>query len=128
MLKFLASRVGVKPLSIFTVVDEMAAQLNGVRMKLEQRRKRIEDEKRKMEQVMDKQREKVGHQAFIRAVVKGVYLTNPTLYHFKLSTSYSCRLTNLVNRVLLGALGLLVPIQKLPSSRCNSNNNHVEAH
>jgi len=39
-------------------VDEMSAQLNGVRMKLEQRRKRIEEEKRKMEQVMDRQREK----------------------------------------------------------------------
>ena len=55
-------------------VDEMSAQLNGVRMKLEQRRKRIEEEKRKMEQVMERQREKVGHQAFLRAVVKpGVY-------------------------------------------------------
>ena len=52
----------------------MSAQLNGVRMKLEQRRKRIEEEKRKMEQVMERQREKVGHQAFLRAVVKpGVY-------------------------------------------------------
>ena len=50
----------------------MAAQLNSVRLKLEQRRKRIEEEKRKMEQVMDRQREKVGHQAFLRAVVKGV--------------------------------------------------------
>ena len=54
------------------VADAMAAQLNSVRLKLEQRRKRIEEEKRKMEQVMDRQREKVGHQAFLRAVVKGV--------------------------------------------------------
>merc|ERR1711981_1306428 len=38
--------------------DAMAAQLNSVRLKLEQRRKRIEEEKRKMEQVMDRQREK----------------------------------------------------------------------
>jgi calmodulin-regulated spectrin-associated protein len=49
----------------------MAAQLNSVRLKLEQRRKRIEDEKRKMETVMAKQREKGGQQAFLRAVVKG---------------------------------------------------------
>ena len=54
------------------IADAMAAQLNSVRLKLEQRRKRIEEEKRKMEQVMDRQREKVGHQAFLRAVVKGV--------------------------------------------------------
>ena len=56
--------------SFFPAVDDMSAQLNGVRMKLEQRRKRIEEEKRKMEQVMERQREKVGHQAFLRAVVK----------------------------------------------------------
>ena len=56
--------------------DAMAAQLNSVRMKLEQRRKRIEDEKRKMEAVMAKQREKVGQEAFLRAVVKGTVI-NP---------------------------------------------------
>lgn len=52
----------------------MAAQLNSVRMKLEQRRKRIEEEKRKMETVMAKQREKVGQEAFLRAVVKGTVI------------------------------------------------------
>ena len=57
------------------ISDAMAAQLNSVRLKLEQRRKRIEEEKRKMEQVMDRQREKVGQQAFLRAVVKGVLTT-----------------------------------------------------
>ena len=55
-------------------VDAMAAQLNSVRMKLEQRRKRIEEEKRKMETVMAKQREKVGQEAFLRAVVKGTVI------------------------------------------------------
>ena len=55
----------------------MAAQLNSVRLKLEQRRKRIEDEKRKMEAVMAKQREKVGQEAFLRAVVKGTVIINP---------------------------------------------------
>lgn len=54
--------------------DAMAAQLNSVRLKLEQRRKRIEDEKRKMEAVMAKQREKVGQEAFLRAVVKGTVI------------------------------------------------------
>ena len=61
----------------------MAAQLNSVRLKLEQRRKRIEDEKRKMENVMVKQREKVGQEAFLRAVVKGTVI--------RLTTSISSR-------------------------------------
>ena len=46
----------------------MASQLNNVRMKLEQRRKRIEEEKKKMESIMARQREKVGQEAFLRAV------------------------------------------------------------
>ena len=60
--------------------DAMAAQLNSVRLKLEQRRKRIEDEKRKMENVMVKQREKVGQEAFLRAVVKGSSVIRLTSY------------------------------------------------
>ncbi|XP_059087795.1 patronin-like isoform X3 [Tigriopus californicus] len=48
--------------------DAMASQLNNVRMKLEQRRKKIEEEKKKMESIMSKQREKVGQEAFLRAV------------------------------------------------------------
>ena len=63
----------------------MSAQLNGVRMKLEQRRKRIEEEKRKMEQVMERQREKVGHQAFLRAVVKPGVQTNTQTISFFIS-------------------------------------------
>jgi len=59
------------------IPDAMASQLNSVRLKLEQRRKRIEEEKRKMELVMARQREKVGQQAFLRAVIKGVN-TNTT--------------------------------------------------
>uniref|UniRef100_A0A0K2TD42 Patronin n=1 Tax=Lepeophtheirus salmonis TaxID=72036 RepID=A0A0K2TD42_LEPSM len=51
--------------------EAMASQLNSVRLKLEQRRKRIEEEKKRMESVMAKQREKVGQEAFLRAVVKG---------------------------------------------------------
>ena len=40
--------------------DEMNDKLNSVRVKLEERRKRIEEEKRKMELVMSRQREKEG--------------------------------------------------------------------
>ncbi len=46
----------------------MASQLNNVRLKLEQRRRRIEEEKKKMESIMARQREKVGQEAFLRAV------------------------------------------------------------
>lgn len=54
----------------------MASQLNNVRLKLEQRRKRIEEEKKKMESIMARQREKVGQQAFLRAV--GAKVNNKT--------------------------------------------------
>jgi len=60
----------------------MTSQLNSVRLKLEQRRKRIEEEKRKMESVLAKQREKVGQQAFFRTVIKGVKLKNKTNISF----------------------------------------------
>ncbi|XP_048508200.1 patronin isoform X5 [Athalia rosae] len=49
----------------------MASQLNNIRMKLEEKRRHIENEKRKMEVVMSKQRQKVGKAAFLQAVTKG---------------------------------------------------------
>ena len=52
--------------------DLLGSQLNSVRMRLEERRKRIEEEKMKMETVMVKQRERVGQEAFLRAVAKGI--------------------------------------------------------
>ena len=52
--------------------EDMGSQLLSVRMKLEERRKRIEEEKKKMEMIMSKQREKVGQEAFLRAVAKGI--------------------------------------------------------
>ncbi len=68
----------------------MALQLNSVRVKLEQRRKRIEEEKRKMETLSAKQREKVGQQAYIRAVIKGVKLltrlTSPSNFIWDIKT------------------------------------------
>lgn len=48
----------------------MNSQLNDIRLKLEEKRRHIETEKRKMEMAMNKQRQKVGKAAFLQAVVK----------------------------------------------------------
>lgn len=48
----------------------MSSQLNDIRLKLEEKRRHIENEKRKMEVAMNKQRQKVGKAAFLQAVVK----------------------------------------------------------
>lgn len=48
----------------------MASQLHNIRMKLEEKRRHIESEKRRMEVVMSKQRQKVGKAAFLQAVTK----------------------------------------------------------
>ncbi|XP_053593724.1 patronin isoform X4 [Microplitis demolitor] len=48
-----------------------ASQINNIRMKLEEKRRHIENEKRKMEVVVSKQRQKVGKAAFLQAVTKG---------------------------------------------------------
>lgn len=48
----------------------MASQLNDIRMKLEEKRRHIENEKRRMEVIMNKQRQKVGKAAFLQAVTK----------------------------------------------------------
>ncbi|KAL0132344.1 hypothetical protein PUN28_000256 [Cardiocondyla obscurior] len=50
----------------------MASQLNNIRLKLEEKRRHIENEKRKMEVVMSKQRQKVGKAAFLQAVTKEI--------------------------------------------------------
>lgn len=47
-----------------------STQLNDIRMKLEEKRRHIEGEKRRMELAMSKQREKVGKAAFLQAVAK----------------------------------------------------------
>ncbi|KAK0179121.1 hypothetical protein PV327_007941 [Microctonus hyperodae] len=49
----------------------MASQLNNIRMKLEEKRRHIENEKRRMEVVVSKQRQEVGKAAFLQAVTKG---------------------------------------------------------
>lgn len=50
----------------------MASELHNVRLKLEEKRRNIEAEKRKMELMLNKQRQKMGKEAFMQAVVKGV--------------------------------------------------------
>ncbi|XP_023310472.1 patronin isoform X3 [Anoplophora glabripennis] len=49
----------------------MNVQLSDIRMKLEEKRRHIESEKRRMEMAMNKQRQKVGQAAFLQAVAKG---------------------------------------------------------
>ncbi|XP_066580923.1 patronin-like isoform X3 [Prorops nasuta] len=49
----------------------MASQLYNIRLILEEKRRQIENEKRRMEVVMSKQRQKVGKAAFLQAVTKG---------------------------------------------------------
>ena len=50
----------------------MTSELHNVRLKLEEKRRRIESDKRKMELMINKQRQKLGKEAFMQAVVKGV--------------------------------------------------------
>ncbi|CAK1544321.1 unnamed protein product [Leptosia nina] len=49
----------------------MAAQLNNIRLKLEEKRRRIELDKRRLEQAITRQRQNLGHQAFLQAVTRG---------------------------------------------------------
>uniref|UniRef100_A0A1B6CT79 CKK domain-containing protein n=1 Tax=Clastoptera arizonana TaxID=38151 RepID=A0A1B6CT79_9HEMI len=49
----------------------MGSQLLNIRLKLEEKRRRIENDKRRMEAVMNRQREKLGKAAFLQAVTKG---------------------------------------------------------
>lgn len=68
----------------------MASQLNNIRLKLEEKRRHIETEKRKMEVVMSKQRQKVGKAAFLQAVTKVNYeiSSNITLKAYIIMYSY----------------------------------------
>lgn len=51
-------------------VAVMGSQLLNIRLKLEEKRRRIESEKRRMEVAVSKQRQKVGKAAFLQAVTK----------------------------------------------------------
>lgn len=48
----------------------MPSQLNDIRLKLEEKRRQIESEKRRVEAAMSKRRQNVGKAAFLQAVVK----------------------------------------------------------
>jgi calmodulin-regulated spectrin-associated protein len=48
----------------------MAAQLNNIRLKLEEKRRRIEHEKQRMELAVTRQRQHLGQQAFLQAVTR----------------------------------------------------------
>ncbi|XP_059058179.1 patronin isoform X3 [Achroia grisella] len=48
----------------------MAAQLNNIRLKLEEKRRRIELDKRRMEAAVSRQRLQLGQQAFLQAVTR----------------------------------------------------------
>lgn len=50
------------------IVD--ATKLSTIRMKLEEKRRHIEQEKRKMELALSKQQQKVGKAAFLQAINK----------------------------------------------------------
>lgn len=64
--------VASSPGSASPAGENIHSQLAAVKLKLEQKRKKIEDDKRRMEMLMSKQREKVGQEAFLRAVAKGM--------------------------------------------------------
>lgn len=63
-------------------------QLHNVRLKLEEKRRLIESEKRRMELLMNKQRQKVGKAAFLQAITK-VHHANSKFMHILISTSLS---------------------------------------
>lgn len=56
----------------------MGSQLLNVRLKLEEKRRHIESEKRRMEAVMSRQRQKVGKAAFLQAVTKVSFCSFPS--------------------------------------------------
>ena len=64
--------VASSPSSASSAGENIHSQLAAVKLKLEQKRKKIEDDKRRMEMLMSRQREKVGQEAFLRAVAKGM--------------------------------------------------------
>lgn len=62
--------------------NAMNSQLNDIRMKLEEKRRHIESEKRRMELAMNKQRQKVGQAAFLQAVAKVCFEIDCILFCF----------------------------------------------
>lgn len=59
----------------------VTSQLTDIRLKLEEKRRHIESEKRRMEAIMNKQRQKVGKAAFFQAVTKvGTYTALASIF------------------------------------------------
>lgn len=58
---------------IFTDENSSTMQLLNIRLKLEEKRRLIESEKKRMELVVNKQRQKMGKAAFLQAVTKVQY-------------------------------------------------------
>ncbi|XP_045470911.1 patronin isoform X19 [Harmonia axyridis] len=54
------------------VSNNVTPQLSDIRLKLEEKRRQIENEKRRLELAMNKNRQKIGKQAFLQAVTKDV--------------------------------------------------------
>lgn len=48
----------------------MSSQLLNIKLKLEEKRRQIENDKRKMESLMNRQRQQVGKAAFFQAVTR----------------------------------------------------------
>ena len=66
--------------------DTSSFQLRNIRLKLEEKRRVIENEKRKMELLMNKQRQKVGKAAFLQAISKvGLKCINECMHFMYIS-------------------------------------------
>lgn len=48
----------------------MSSQLLNIKLKLEEKRRQIENDKRKMESLMNRQRQQVGKAAFLQAITR----------------------------------------------------------
>jgi calmodulin-regulated spectrin-associated protein len=59
----------------------MAAQLHNIRLKLEEKRRHIENDKKRTEVALSKQRQKVGKAAFLQAVTKVLMVTNTLCFY-----------------------------------------------
>lgn len=75
------SEIGSPPTKLFYFIldDTSTLQLHNIRLKLEEKRRVIENEKRRMELIMNKQRQKVGKAAFLQAITKVLSVTSFTL-------------------------------------------------
>jgi len=89
LLDFLEKR-STNKWSIAEEGQVMAAQLHNIRLKLEEKRRHIENDKKRTEVALSKQRQKVGKAAFLQAVTKVLMVTNTLcFYHVRWRISSS---------------------------------------